>query len=243
MIRLFFLKKRLLLGQTLHNLPRTNYDSRDPVVDDFVCIGIFAITSTSRREQFEFHAQAEYKNFSRNASMKMLVLTRRQDGFRRIKLLPLSPIIVQRLVHCQWQTRKSSALSEINNLNAESEEAEVSRNSTFPKRVDSLWKVGANVSVDGGIENAVTNAASIGSVMNSCTLVIKTFDSLAAFIRANSFSFFLQSRRYSRISQSISEFKERMKQYGYANNMVLPSSKHHHLGNPDMFVLAPSSHF
>ena len=172
----------------------------------------------------------------------MLVLDRLQDGFRRMESLLSSPNTVQRMVHCQWQTRKSSALSEINNAESRGE-AEVSHDSTFPKRVDSLWKVGANVSVDGGIENAVTNAASIGSVMNSCTFVIKTFDLLATFIRANSFSFFLQSRRQSRISQSISEFKERMKQYGYANNMVLPSSKHHHLGNPDMFVLAPSSHF
>ena len=63
-------------------------------------------------------------------------------------------------------TRKSSAQSEINNLNTESEWAEVSRNSTFPKRVDGLWKVGANISGDGGIENTVTNAASIGSVMH-----------------------------------------------------------------------------
>ena len=61
--------------------------------------------------------------------------------------------------------RKSSALREINNTESP-EEAEVSRDSTFPKRVDSLWKVGANVSGDGGIENAVTNAASIGSVMH-----------------------------------------------------------------------------
>ena len=59
----------------------------------------------------------------------------------------------------------SSALSEINN--AESPvEGEVSRDSTFPKRVDSIWNVGANVSGDVGIENAVTNAASIESVMH-----------------------------------------------------------------------------
>ena len=43
---------------------------------------------------------------------------------------------------------------EINNAESP-EEAEVSRDTTFPKRVDSLWKVGANVSGDGGIENAV----------------------------------------------------------------------------------------
>ena len=51
------------------------------------------------------------------------------------------------MVHCQWQTRKSSALSEINNAESdggpeEGQEAEVSRDSTFPKRVDGLWKVG-----------------------------------------------------------------------------------------------------
>ena len=73
----------------------------------------------------------------------MLLLNRLQDRFRRT-------------VHCQWQTRKSSALSEINNAESP-EEAEVSRDSTFPNRVqvDSLWKVGANVSGDGGIEDAV----------------------------------------------------------------------------------------
>ena len=95
----------------------------------------------------------------------MPVLTRRQDEFSRIESLLSSPIIVRRLVHCQWQTRKSSVLREINNTESP-EEAEVSRDSTFPKRLDSLWKVGAKVSGDGGIENAVTNAASIGSVMH-----------------------------------------------------------------------------
>ena len=173
----------------------------------------------------------------------MLVLSWRQDGFRRIEtLLSSHMIIVQRLDHCQWQTRKSSALSEIKNAESP-EEAEVSRYSTFPKRVDSLWKVGANVSGDGGIENAVTNAASIGSVMHRLFPCYQNFDSLATFIRANSFSLFLQSRKLSLISQSILEFKERTKHYGYANNMVLPKSKHHHLGNPDVFVSAPSSRF
>ena len=95
------------MGQNLHNLPRTSYDFRDPMVDDFVCVGILFANST-RREQF--HDQTEYKKFSRNASLKMLVLIRRQDGFRRIESLLSSPNIVQRMVHCQWQTRKSSAL-------------------------------------------------------------------------------------------------------------------------------------
>ena len=35
---------------------------------------------------------------------------------------------------------------------------------TFLDRVDSPWKVGAHVSAAGGVENAVTNAAAIGSV-------------------------------------------------------------------------------
>ena len=91
--------------------------------------------------------------------------------------------------------------------------------------------------------NAVANAASIWSVMYRLFPCYQNFDSLATFIRANSFSLFLQSRKPSLISLSISEFKKRMKHYGYANNMVLPSSKHNHLGNPDMFVSAPSSHF
>ena len=32
------------------------------------------------------------------------------------------------------------------------------------QRVDGLWKVGAQVSAAGGMENTVTNAVSIGSV-------------------------------------------------------------------------------
>ena len=35
-----------------------------------------------------------------------------------------------------------------------------------PKPVDSPWKVGAHVSARGGMENAVTNAVSIGSVIH-----------------------------------------------------------------------------
>jgi hypothetical protein len=172
----------------------------------------------------------------------MLVLSRCQNGFRRIESLlslPDRAIIVQRMVH--WQTRKFSALSEIN-AKSDEPEAEVSRDITSPKRVDSLWKVGAYVSEDGGMENTVTNAVSIGSVSTDGP-VIKTFDPLATFIRANSFAFFLRLpskwEKKSLTRQSISEFKARMKQYGYANNMVLPISTHHHLGNPDRFVSVP----
>jgi len=35
----------------------------------------------------------------------------------------------------------------------------------YPKRVDSEWKVGAHVSAQGGVENAILNAASIGCVL------------------------------------------------------------------------------
>ena len=55
MIRLF--QKKGLVRQNLHNLPRTSYDSRDPVVDDLYALEYFA--NTIRREQF--HDQAEYK--------------------------------------------------------------------------------------------------------------------------------------------------------------------------------------
>ena len=72
-------------------------------------------------------------------------------------------IIVQRTVHCQ--TRKFSVSSEINAAKSvRPEEAKVSNDNGSPKRVDSLWKVGAQVSAAGGIENTVTNAVSIGSV-------------------------------------------------------------------------------
>ena len=134
---------------------------------------------------------AEYKNFP----LKCLSSV----GF---KTDSESPNTVQRMVHCQWQTRKSSALSEINNAKSP-EEAEVSRDSTFPKRLDSLRKVGANVSGDGGIENAVTNAASIGSEMHRLFPYYQNFDLLATFIRANSFLLFLQSRKPSLISHRV----------------------------------------
>ena len=70
--------------------------------------------------------------------LKMLVLSRRQDWFRRIESLLSSPITVQRMVHCQWQTQKSSALISNTESDGPEETAEVSRDSTFPKRVDSL---------------------------------------------------------------------------------------------------------
>ena len=171
--------------------------------------------------------------------LKMLVLSLRQNGFRRIESLLSSPnraMIVQRMVHSQ--TREINAESDGLEL-----EAEVSVDSTSPKRVDSLWKVGAHVSAAGGMENTVTNAVSIGSVMHrwSC---YQTFDTLATFIRANSFAFYLRSpphweKKTSLTSRSVCEFKERMKQYGYANNMVLPNNRRHNLGNPDRFVSAP----
>ena len=170
----------------------------------------------------------------------MVVLSLRQNGFRRMESLLSShnrAITVQRMAH--WQTR---AEIEINN---ESDwplaEAKASEDSTFPKRVDSPWKVGAHVSAAGGVENTVTNAVSIGSVTQRWSLLYQTFDS---FARANSFEFFLKSpflwKSPSPSPQSISEFKERMKKYGYANNMVLcKSNLFLHIGNPNRFVLAP----
>ena len=51
----------------------------------------------------------------------------------------------------------------------------------FPKRVDSLWKIWAQVSAAGGVENTVTNAVSIRLVNSQ--IGIKPFDPLATFIR------------------------------------------------------------
>ena len=64
MIRLF---QKKLVGQKMHNLPKTNYDSRVPVVDDFVCVGIFANKVWTIPCRL-----AEYRNFPRNAFLKCL---------------------------------------------------------------------------------------------------------------------------------------------------------------------------
>ena len=119
-------------------------------------------------------------------------------------------------------------------------EANVSDETTFLKRADSLWKVGVHSSAAGGMENAVTNAVSIGSVMHrwSC---YQTFDPLDTFIRANSFALFSKSpfqwKSTPLTPRTISEFKMRMKQYGYANNMVLVHGSYLiTLGSTDRFV-------
>ena len=80
----------------MQNLPRTNYDSRVPVVGDFVCVGIYA-TYPCRL--------AEYENFPRNAFLKCLYSVGvKTDSERRIESLLSSPINVQRMVYCQWQS-------------------------------------------------------------------------------------------------------------------------------------------
>jgi AP endonuclease-1 len=119
-------------------------------------------------------------------------------------------------------------------------EAKVLDDTTVLKRADSLWKVGAHVSAAGGMENTVTNAVNMGSVMHrwSC---YQTFDLLVTFIRANSFSLFPKSpfqwTAPSLTPQSISVFKMRMEQYGYANDMVLPNSNYLiHLNSTHRFV-------
>ena len=68
-------------------------------------------------------------------------------------------------------------------------DAKVSDDPTLLKRADSLWKVGAKVSMVKGVENAVANAASIGSVMHRC---YQASDPLAIFVRAKSFAFYLK---------------------------------------------------
>jgi hypothetical protein len=195
----------------------------------------------------------------------MLVLSvLRQNGLKRVLSSPNRAIIVQRSqtrnyasnsaevdefiamtdredsgappdspVHWQLRAPTSSELP-----HSLTPDAEVSNNTTSLKRADSLWKVGAPTSPWGRIENKVTNAVNIGLVMHrwSC---YQTFDPLA---RANSFAPFLKTpykwTSPSLTPQSISEFKKRMEQYGYANDMVLPYSNYLiHLINTDRFVL------
>ena len=55
MSRLF---QKKLVGQNMHNLPKTNFDFRVPVVDVFVCVGIFANSKMWRIPW----GLAEYKN-------------------------------------------------------------------------------------------------------------------------------------------------------------------------------------
>jgi hypothetical protein len=54
-------------------------------------------------------------------------------------------------------------------------QAEASGEPTLRGRVDSPWKVGAHVSSYGGVENAVTNAASMGSVVQIRTSRNQTY--------------------------------------------------------------------
>ncbi|KAF4615673.1 hypothetical protein D9613_012513 [Agrocybe pediades] len=87
----------------------------------------------------------------------------------------------------------------------------------LPRDRDNPWKIGAHVSASGGVENAVVNAAMIG---------------------ANAFALFLKSQRKWTsppiTPESISLFKERMKEYGYDSKVVLPHGNYLvNLGNPD----------
>ncbi|KAK0468756.1 xylose isomerase-like protein [Armillaria novae-zelandiae] len=82
----------------------------------------------------------------------------------------------------------------------------------------SPWRVGAHVSVAGGVENAVLNAASIG---------------------ANAFALFLESPRQwvsNPLNPSnIENFKARMEEYYYKPRDVLPHGSYLiNLGNPDV---------
>nr|GAT46306.1 predicted protein [Mycena chlorophos] len=87
----------------------------------------------------------------------------------------------------------------------------------YAARQNSTWKVGAHVSAAGGVENAVTNAASIG---------------------ANAFALFVKSQRKwtspALTDTTITRFKAAMLEYGYDARHVLPHGSYLiNLGNPD----------
>ena len=86
------------------------------------------------------------------------------------------------------------------------------------------------------MENAVTNAVTIGSVMQ----IWPSYQTYYVY-RASSFALFLKSQRKwtspSLTPGSVSEVRKRMKQHGYASHMVLPHGNYLiNLGNPDKFV-------
>ena len=123
-----------------------------------------------------------------------------------------------------------------NSPHALTPQAKASDEITLRDRVDSPWKVGAHVSSSGGVENTVTNAVAIGSFMQ----IWPSHQTYFVF-RATAFAFFLKSPRKwtspSLTRESVSEFRKRMKQHGYASNMVLPHGAYLiNLGNQDKFV-------
>ena len=106
----------------------------------------------------------------------------------------------------------------------------------FPRRIDAPWKVGPHVSVAGGVENAVWNAASLGYDSSLFQLVSAHMHHLSC-ARATAFAIFTQSaRKWSSppISPSSAElFKARMKEFGYDAKHVLPHGNYLiNLGSP-----------
>ncbi|KAF7291124.1 tRNA-dihydrouridine synthase 1 [Mycena indigotica] len=99
------------------------------------------------------------------------------------------------------------------------------------KRTNSEWKVGAHVSAAGGVDNAITNAASIGYVSSPSKPSINE-------TRANAFALFVKSQRKwtspALTEATITSFKSKMKEYGYDPRHVLPHGSYLiNLGNPD----------
>ncbi len=102
----------------------------------------------------------------------------------------------------------------------------------------SPWHVGAHVSVAGGVENAVLNAASIGWAM---IYLHPSFLLSYYSCRANAFALFLKSPRQWASGglnpSNIENFKARMKEYHYDPRDVLPHGSYLiNLGNPDAWV-------
>ncbi|KAK0442047.1 xylose isomerase-like protein [Desarmillaria tabescens] len=98
----------------------------------------------------------------------------------------------------------------------------------------SLWHVGAHVSVAGGIENAVLNAASIGCV----TTAIPQKFSCYVSRRADAFALFVKSPRKWASNpfkdSMVENFKARMREYHYGPRDVLTHGSYLiNLGNPD----------
>ena len=134
--------------------------------------------------------------------------------------------------------KTSSSTGDKASRTSKSKQKNPSRVEDYPVRALIEWKVGAHVSAAGGVENAIVNAASIGFVPRPLAVSISE---VFVAIRANAFALFLKSQRKwtspNLTERSIEAFKARLREFGYAPDLVLPHGSYLiNLGNPDEFV-------
>lgn len=147
------------------------------------------------------------------------------------------------------QSHSSSAANAAEEQHAEPEPSELPKKKRkkaevvytlddFLPRPISDWKIGPHVSAAGGIENTVINAAALGSVYFYYS---SSNQPLNYQHRATAFALFLKSQRKWTAPpfkpESISLFKDRLREFGYSPDHILPHGSYLvNLGNPDECV-------